>query len=275
MPSLSPNLSPIMEPAELQPLLDDSTVLVVDMSSPDSYASAHIPNAVNLAYGSIVQPQPPAGGMLPDMDHLSEVLSSIGLQQNQAVVAYDAEQGGRAARLLWTLDALGHNDLALLNGGLRAWYAAGLPISQITPDIQTSQYQAKLVRPEVIADKAYIQDNLQNKEIILLDSRSPAEYAGTDVRAARGGHIPGAVNLNWVECMNTDDNLRLKNQDELRTLMEVRQIQPQHEVITYCQTHHRSAYTYWVLKALGYEKIRGYAGSWSEWGNDPDTPIDS
>ncbi len=112
------------------------------------------------------------------------------------------------------------------------------------------------------------------KNTVLLDARSPEEYNGTKRFTARSGHIPGAVNLNWLDTMDRHRNLRLKTDAELRRMLSERGITPDKEVIVYCQTHHRSAHSYVMLKSLGYTNIKGYPGAWSEWGNSNDTPIE-
>jgi thiosulfate/3-mercaptopyruvate sulfurtransferase len=126
----------------------------------------------------------------------------------------------------------------------------------------------------VVADKSYILSRLGQADLALLDTRSPGEYRGLDVRAARGGHIPGAVNMNWTTAMDQARQLRFKADGELRALLEGLGVTPDKEVIVYCQTHHRSAHTYMVLKHLGYPRIRGYPGAWSEWGNDAALPVE-
>ena len=106
-----------------------------------------------------------------------------------------------------------------------------------------------------------------------LDARSPGEYDGTTVRSARGGHIPGAVHYEWTRAMDRTRNLRLRPLAELTDELALQGITPGHEVVTYCHTHHRSAYSYAVLRILGYARVRGYPGSWSDWGNREDTPV--
>ncbi len=114
-----------------------------------------------------------------------------------------------------------------------------------------------------------------NLGVVILDTRSPAEFSGIDRRAARGGHIPGAVNMDWSVALDRERNLRLKPAVELRGILDNLGITPDKEVITHCQTHHRSSHTYLMLKALGYPRTRGYPGSWSEWGNDLELPTET
>ena len=261
----------LVEAAQLEQHLNDPGLLLVDMRN--GYAQGHIPGAVNLNYGDLIQARPPAMGLLPDEQTLSTVLSRIGLTAETHVVAYDDEGNGRAGRLLWTLDVLGHTHKSLLNGGLQAWMAAGKPLQQDIVAPTPSTYQACFANADAAADKDYILSRLGQADLALLDVRSPAEYQGLDVRAARGGHIPGAVNMNWTEAMDPANQLRFKPDDTLQSMLQDLGVTPDKEVIVYCQTHHRSSHTYVVLKHLGYEKVRGYAGAWSEWGNDSDLPL--
>lgn len=271
--SIAPPLPLLIEPEQLQAHLDDPHVLIVDLSDPISYAAGHIPGAVSLGYAELIRPIPPAMGLMATTVHLSEVLSSLGLTPERQVVAYDNEGNGRAARLLWTLAVLGHKRLSLLNGGRFAWEAGG-PFETRSRPVQPSTYQAWLGNLAALAEKNWLLAQLGRPDLALLDARTPAEYAGMDVRAARGGHIPGAVNLNWTDVMDPLRQLRLQPESALRAMLEARGVTPDKEVVVYCQTHHRSAHTYWVLRHLGYPRVRGYAGAWSEWGNDPQMPIE-
>jgi len=265
----------LVEPEILVGHLGDSDLLIVDLSQATTFEQMHVPGAVHLDYARLIRREPPAMGMLPDEATLSEVLSSIGLEaEHQHVVAYDDEGNGRASRLLWTLDVLGHRGLSLLNGGLHSWVAEGHPVESGQVEPTPSQYEARFRNPDAAADKSYVLEHLEDENVAVLDARSPGEYSGEDVRAQRGGHIPGAVNLEWLQTMDRDRHLRFKPDAELQAMLGERGITPEKEVITHCQTHHRSAHTYVMLKHLGYDRVRGYAGSWSEWGNDPDTPVE-
>jgi thiosulfate/3-mercaptopyruvate sulfurtransferase len=269
----NPQLPLVIEPDKLQPQLGEAGLLIVDLCKPETYAKAHIPDAVHLDYGQIIDMQKPVMGLLPDEDRLSQVFSMLGLTPDTHVVAYDDEGGGRAARLLWTLDAIGHGKASLLNGGLLAWVNEGHPIEAKPCDAVPTQYQAHMDSTPV-AQKDFILAHLDDPQTALLDSRSVEEYTGEKKFAERAGHIPGAVNMDWFMVMDRSRNMRLKPEGELRALLEERGITPDKTVVTYCQSHHRSALTYFVLKALGFKDIKGYPGSWSDWGNDPETPIE-
>jgi len=269
-----PNLPLLIEPEHLEQVLGRPNLLIVDLSRADIHGQYHIPGAVHLEYGHIVSMQRPVGGLLPQADQLSQVLSSIGLTPDHHVVAYDDEGGGKAARLLWTLEVIGHTGYSLLNGGLHAWANEGHPLTSEASTITPSHYEAR-IQPDssALADAVYIRDHLSDPEVALLDVRSPQEFHGELRYAARAGHIPGAVNFEWTEAMEQHRNLRLRPADELHKRLEQLGIRQGQTVVAYCQTHHRSAYSWFMLKWLGYA-ARGYPGSWSDWGNRNDTPVE-
>lgn len=271
---MSQALSAIITAEQLHAGLEDPSLLIVDVCSVEEFETAHIPGAVQIDYAAFVTAHPPIMGLVPEADQLSLVLSAIGLGADQHVIAYDREGGGKAGRLLFTLDAIGHRSNSLLNGGLQAWLGAGYSTAAGMPPIEHSQYVAEL-RGNNLADKAYIQSRLGDSDVTLLDCRSPAEYAGQDVRAARGGHIPGAVNFNWTDAIDPNQAPLLLDEVTLAAKFSDLGLSPDKEVIAYCQTHHRSSHTYMVLRQLGYTRLKGYPGAWSEWGNDPQTPIEA
>ncbi len=263
----------LVEPDALEPLLAKPDLLIVDLCQTNNYTEAHVPGAVHLEYANLLLGTKPAPGLLPDAARLSATLSAIGLTPDKHVVAYDVEGGGRACRFIWTLDALGHPASSLLNGGLFTWANEGHPLSQQPVTPAPSNYSAS-IGDRVVATRDYIVKHLSDAQVALLDARTPEEYNGSSVRAARGGHIPGAVNLNWLDTIDKTRNYRLLPDDVLRTLVTDRGLRDDQEIITYCQTHHRSAHSYVMLRHLGFDKAKGYPGAWAEWGNSPDTPVE-
>lgn len=273
---MSEPLLPLLVEADvLQGHLDNPELIIVDLTKAETYAKGHIPGAVFLDYAQIVRMEKPVGGLLPNEAPLSIVLSNLGITPDSHIVAYDDEGGGKAARLLWTLEAIGHRHYSLLNGGLHTWLNEGHPMDQqaITPE--PSDYQAKLQADcEAVVDRPFILEHLKDPQVALLDARSPAEFRGEKLFAARAGHIPGAINIEWTDFMDQSHNMRLKGIAELRNMLEEKGFSPDKTVVVYCHTHHRSAHTWFVLKYLGYDKARGYEGSWSDWGNQSDTPVE-
>jgi thiosulfate/3-mercaptopyruvate sulfurtransferase len=264
----------IVEPDALEAALGTDGLLIVDLSEAQSYQGAHIPGAVPLAYASLIGPRPPAMGTIASEEQLSAALSAIGLTTDSHIVAYDSEGTGKASRFLWTLDVIGHRRFSLLNGGFHSWKDEGHLIESTVKFPKPSDYQAH-IGDHGIAGKDFIMAHLDDEDVVVLDCRSGPEYAGDDIRAARGGHIPGAVNINWTDAIDRDRNFRLMPADHLNAALAALGITPDREVIVHCQTHHRSAHTYVMLKSLGFDRVRGYDGSWSEWGNDPDLPIEN
>lgn len=267
----------VIEPAQLAAQLPDDDLCIVDVGAVESYRKAHVPGAVHLDYARLILGRPPAPGLMPPVTQLQATLRAIGVSENRRIIAYDDSGGGRAARLLWTLEALGHDKFSLLNGGITAWRGDGCA-AEATPNQPPSgnapgNFSARL-NDAVIASKEFVLAALGNPAMQLLDARSAEEYRGVKSPSARAGRIPGAVNLNWLDTIARDNNLRLKPAAELEALLAARGIQRDREIITYCQTHHRSSHAFVMLRHLGFDKVRGYPGSWSEWGNDFDLPIE-
>ena len=253
----------IIEPSEFEALSAAERVLPVAVCQAQVFAAQHIPGSVLIEPAELVSGHKPAVGKLPSAEHLSALFSRIGLSEDTLVVAYDDEGGGWAGRLIWTLDVLGHQRACCLNGGLVAWLRSGLPLESGLTQAEPSDYRAR-----IDAGK------LRTKQDVFWDARSPQEYAGSKITALRNGHIPGAVNLDWLELMDRDNDLRLLPMDVLKSKLQHLGIEPGKQIITHCQTHHRSGLSYLLGKALGLD-IYAYDGSWSEWGNDPETPIET
>jgi len=263
----------IIDPEAVKPLFKQKNIVIIDLCSAETYIQNHLPTAVFLEYAWIVRAEKPRMGLLPETAQLSRILSAYGITPDTHVIAYDDEGGGRAGRFLWTLDCIGHSKYSLIDGGLHAWAHEGHEMASEIYFPTSTQREVEFVT-DPVADKQYILEHYKDEDVVILDTRSPHEYTGTKVFAARGGHIPGAVNFEWTQAMDQQHNLRLKPDAELRQSLESQGITPDKTIVCHCQSHHRSAHTYIMLKSLGYKNVKGYPGSWSDWGNDPTTPIE-
>ncbi len=245
--------------------------LLIIVCQPQVFNAGHIPGSVLVEPAELVSGDKPAVGTLPAATKLSALFSRIGLTPETHVVVYDDEGGGWAGRFIWTLDIIGHNRYSYLDGGLTAWKRLGLPLSADPPLANRREYAVQIDR-SVAASKEEVLASIDDESTVVWDARAAEEFTGSKITALRNGHVPGAVNINWLDLMDHDNDLRLLPLDELQAKLAARGITADKKVITHCQTHHRSGLTYLVGKLLGLD-IRAYDGSWSEWGNDPETPV--
>ena len=259
----------VLEPDAVADLPETDTLLV-QVTSSALFEQAHIPGAVLIEPAELVCGIPPASGKLPSTAQIAATLSRVGYQPDQRIIAFDDEGGGWAGRLFWTLDVIGHYDWAYLDGGLHAWHAAGLPLAQGFNTPAPAEPCGITIDTDPIAEIPDVMAAIDDADSVIWDVRSAEEYAGLRSGSARRGHIPGAVNLDWELLKDANRQLRLiDNLDDVAASLGLLQAK---QIITHCQTHHRSGLSYLVGRLLGLN-IKAFHGSWAEWGNDPNTPI--
>jgi len=246
--------------------------LLIDLRPPEDFAAGHIPGAVHLdLWGvSLIDTDPaPLRAFMWMIDHLFQLR---GVEPSTPVVVYDEQSGMRAARAFWFLEYFGHPDVKVLDGGFGAWTRAGLPVTRdaVAP---TQSTWTGTPQERAIATWRDVEARLGQRDVVILDTRSDDEYTGTLVRAKRGGRIPGAVHVEWTRNLGPDG--RFKPVDELRKMYESAGVTPDKEVVTYCQGGYRAAHGYLALRLLGYPRVRNYTGSWKEWGDREDLPIET
>ena len=264
----------LVTPAELSDLVSGAGAkrpLILDLRPPEAYTAGHIPGAIHLdLWGvSLIDTDPaPLNAFLWMIEH---VLAVHGVQASTPVIVYDDQSGMRAARAFWFLEYFGHRSVRMLDGGFGAWAAAGHEITREAGPPPKSDWTGTR-QGHTLATYKEVRSAIGRNDKVILDTRSDDEYSGALVRARRGGAIPGAVHIEWTR--NLTPSGEFKSADELRQMYADAGVTSDREVITYCQGGYRAAHSYLALRLLGYPRVRMYIGSWKEWGDREELPVE-
>lgn len=201
----------------------------------------------------------------------ANMLGWRGVKPTDTIVFYGAFTDMCAARGFWFAEYLGVENVHVLDGGIKAWAEANLPLERDSNPPSPVKFVPQPVM-ERAATYTSILEAIDDPQSLILDNRSPAEFTGADRRAKYGGAVPNAVNCDW-ENLYDHATGRLKSPAELRTIFEARGATPDRKITVYCNTGFRSAHAYLALRLLGYPHVRNYVGSWQEWGNREGLPI--
>jgi thiosulfate/3-mercaptopyruvate sulfurtransferase len=242
--------------------------IVIDARSFSEYKNGHIPRAVNIDLFQLHWFDTTKRG-IKDFNRQSRILlSNIGVSNDSNVVFYDNVSGVSAARGVWLLLYFSHQMVCILDGGFEEWKRRGYPIELKSNPLKYIKFRGK-VNTKILATAHEVKRLLDNNHAIIVDARSSEEYNGSQVRAARHGHIPSAVNIDWKS--NIENNA-FKGKEKLSKIYS--KIPKDAQVITYCQGGYRAANTFLALKILDYKKVKMYLGSWGEWGNKLEFPVE-
>jgi len=258
----------------------DANVVVAEVDeNPDLYEEGHIPGAVKLHWRDDLQD--PVERDIVDRESFERLLSERGIGNDTTVVLYGDKNNWFAAYAYWYLKIYGHEDVRILDGGRQKWIDEGREQTTEPPPVEPTSYSAKEADESIRVRRDDVLHGLGREGRVLVDVRSPQEYSGELLAppgyeqegASRGGHIPTAKSIPWAQAVRDDGTF--KPAAELRELYTGKGATPEKEVLAYCRIGERSAHTWFVLRELlGYGDVKNYDGSWTEWGNLVDVPIE-
>ena len=259
---------------------NDPKVRIVESDEdPLLYRIGHIPGAAQVDWFSTLQH--PLRRDFVTKEQFEQLCSQLGIANDTTVVFYGDKSNWFACYALWLFEYYGHKNVKIMNGGRAKWEAEGRLLVKDVPTYPVTHYRAQAADKSIRAFRTDVFTQVEAKKP-LVDVRSPKEYTGELLHmpnypqegATRGGHIPGAVSIPWSQAVNEADST-FKSAEELSALYQGKGITPEGEIIAYCRIGERSSLTWFVLKyLLGYPKVKNYDGSWTEWGNLVDAPIE-
>ncbi|GCE27015.1 sulfurtransferase [Dictyobacter alpinus] len=260
--------------------LNDSNVRLIEADEDVLlYEVGHIPGAVKLDWH--VDVQNPLSRDFVDQEGLEKLFSKWGITNDTTIVLYGDRNNWYAAYSYWLFTQYGHKNLKLINGGRTKWEAEGRPYTKEVPHYEATTYHAQPADESIRAFRDQVLAGLNDSNVRLIDVRSPQEYSGELLHmvnypqegAQRAGHIPGAKNIPWAVTANADGTF--KSAEELSEIYKNKDITPDKNIVSYCRIGERSAHTWFVLtRLLGFENVRNYDGSWTEWGSLVRSPIE-
>ena len=272
VPSRSyPNSNLLWSAQLLAEKMDTTGIVVIDTRPAELYSNGHIPGAKHFDPYFVNTDDTDDAPLRAFTRMWAEMLGWRGVRDSDTIVFYGEFTDMCAARGFWFTEYLGHDDVHVLDGGIRTWIEAGF--STVTKGVvpEPKKFLYNPVR-ERVATYIDVLEAISDPDYVIIDTRSKQEFLGNDKRARRGGAIPSARHRDWEDLFDHNNGC-MKSSDELERLFESLDVDPQKKVIVYCNTGYRSAHAYLALRLLNYSTIQNYVGSWQEWGNREGLPI--
>lgn len=246
----------LVSPAWLVGAWPHEAICLLDVREAASYDEGHIAGAVQLDLASLSQEIGGVPGMLLPSELFASKMGRLGVSRDKAVLLYDDNWGLPAARILWALARYGHDDVAILNGGIDRWRDENYPTDTEPVSPVPASFRSQL-RDEHLATRSWLREKRADPGVVLLDTRAPGEFAA--------GHLPGAICWDWINAVPLGSWDAFQSPSELRDELARLGVTPEKEIVTYCRTGARAAHTYLLLRHLGFPRVRLYDGSWLDW----------
>ena len=256
---------------QLRGRVGNPNLRIIDTRPGEAFAMGHIPGAYHFNTQYLTCDDTDDAPLDSFFRMWAYLLGQRNVAFENTIVFYDDCSRSPCTRAFWKLELFGHADVHVLDGGYAAWQRAGLPSTRDAEMPEPANFKYGARRPELLATYHDILSAIDDPDKVILDARSAEERAGTDLRASRAGSIPNSVHIDWTEHFTPEGTI--KSAAELRALFSAAGVTPDKEIIPYCQSGGRSSHAYFVLRLLGYPRIRNYMGSWREWGNREGMPI--
>lgn len=273
LPPPYPNFQFLVETSWLYDNIDDPDLRIIDLrSSAMLYLEGHIPGATFVEIDQLRREFGGVRGVLKTIKVVEKFLGSFGIDHDTNVVLYDDNNGLNASYLFWVLDYMGHEKMALLNGGMAKWVAEDRPVEEEILDVEEKSFFAKINRKKRV-NANWILNNLKSSDIVFVDGRSKLEHMGFYKLSKKAGHIPGSVNIEWKKNIEENRFRLFISEEELRQIYEAEGVSGEKIVVVYGQSLFRATLNYFSLRLLDYD-VRAYERSWEEWGNREDLPVE-
>lgn len=268
-----PNAELLISAADLQYSYESDNEIIIDTrTSFEEFQKGHVPGAVYFhSRRDLNDQENPIEFYLVGPDRFQELMQGLGVNNDSRLVVYDESDGLGSARLFYALEYYGfEGTISLLDGGYAGWVAAGFPSdtlgNAVTLEAKVGNFTAR-VQPDRQCDLAYVTGVEPGSNKVIFDVRSADEFTGVDARAEQNGHIPGAINLEWSQVLIEGDVRYFRPYEEIQAMYDSLGITRDKEVIPHCHTNVRGSHAYYTLRLMGYDSVRPYEGSWSEYGN--------
>ncbi len=245
---------------ELAKISKDKSVVIISAGADDSY-KVHITGAINIPHGELCTDSP-IRNVIQSPDAMAKILGSKGVSADKTIVVYDEGSSKYSGRMYWMLKYMGAPNVKMLNGNMTAWKAGRKPITGAPTKLPAATFTPK-ADAGLLAKMDEVKKAVGNASYVIVDARTPEEFAGTAETELRPGHIPSAVNVNYETLL--DSKSLLKSNDELKSMFESEGITKDKTVIVYCETSVRAGIIFLALKGLGYPNVKVYDGAYLEW----------